>query len=355
MSVLVLAAPDVVELVRAEGLERFIDGLVLRLEEVFRRWRELIVVPRVSFSYETGVMEAMPASDHRWYTVKIVNGHPRNPSRGLLTVAALGVLADVETGYPVMIADATLLTAFRTGAVSAVASKHLARRSSRVLGIIGTGSQSEFLCLSASRVLPIERVIFYDVDRAAMRKFEENMRVFGFELLPASSGREVAREAEVLITATARRGRQRVVEKNWVQPGLHINAVGGDAPGKTELDPEILRSAKVVVELLDQALVEGEVQNVGREYVYGELWEVVSGLKPGRVDENEVTVFDSVGVAPEDYAALTYLYELALKHGLGRELPLVPSVENPKDLFSLVRWCRTAAARAGLQRAVSES
>lgn len=354
VAVLVLTARDVVELVGAEGLERFVDGLVLRLEGVFKAWRELLVVPRVSFSYEAGVVEVMPASDRRWYAVKVVNGHPGNPGRGLLTVAALGVLVDVETGYPVMVADATLLTAFRTGAVCAVASKYLARRGSEVLGIIGTGSQSEFLCLSTSRVVPVREVAFYDVDRGAMRKFERNLEGFGFDLRPASSCREVAERADILITATARRGRQRVVEKAWLRPGVHVNAVGGDAPGKTELDPEILKSAKVVVELLEQALVEGEVQNVGREYVYGELWEVVSGLKPGRVSESEVTVFDSVGVAAEDYAALTYLYELALRHGVGRELSIVPSVENPKDLFSLVRGC-SLAARLGLEAGSSRS
>jgi len=332
-----LTAIDVARMAKEVGLSRFIDGLIARVEEAFRRWGELKVVPRVSFGYPWGVMEAMPASDSKFYAVKIVNGHPGNPSRNLLTVAALGVLADAETGYPLMVADATLLTALRTGATCAVATKHLARQDSRVLGIIGTGAQSEILCYAVSRVVPVEEVVFYDVDPYAMRKFEENMRVLGLEARAARSGREVAERCDVLITATAARGRQKVVERGWLKPGTHVNAVGGDAPGKTELDPRILLEAKVVVELLEQALVEGEVQNVGRNAVYAELWEIVSGLKPGRVSESELTVFDSVGIAVEDWAALTYLYEVAAERGAGLEVDLLPSPPHPKNLFALLR------------------
>lgn len=336
-AVKLLTASDIARLVKEVGLPRFVDGLIERIEETFRRWRELKVVPRVSFSYPWGVMEAMPASDSKLYAVKIVNGHPGNPARNLLTVAALGILADAETGYPLMVADATLLTAFRTGAACAVATKHLARRGSRVLGIIGTGSQSEFLCYAVSRVVPIEEVVFYDIDPLAMRKFEENARSLGLRARAAGSGREVAERADVLITATAARGKRKVVERGWLKPGAHVNAVGGDAPGKTELDPQILLEAKVVVELLEQALVEGEVQNVGRGAVYAELWEIVSGLKPGRVSESELTVFDSVGVAVEDWAALTYLYELASERGAGLDVDLLPSPPHPKNLFALLR------------------
>jgi ornithine cyclodeaminase/alanine dehydrogenase-like protein (mu-crystallin family) len=349
MRVRLLTASDVARLVGEVGLGEFVDGLISSLEGLLRRWRELRVVPRTSFQYPGGVMEAMPAGDEHWFAVKVVNGHPGNPLRGLSTVVALGVLADAETGYPLLVADATLLTAFRTGAASAVATKYLARRDGKTLGIVGTGAQSEFLCFSVSRVVPVEKVVFYDVDPRAMMKFEANMSQLGFELEAAGSAREVAERGGVVITATAARGRHRVLAREWVRPGVHINAVGGDAPGKTELDPRILLDAKVVVELLDQALVEGEVQNVGRDAVYAELWEVVSGVKPGRVSDEEVTVFDSVGVAFEDLAALTYLYELAEEAGAGSELELVPLLKDPKDLFSLVLRAerRLLAGRGG--------
>ncbi|ABL77618.1 ornithine cyclodeaminase [Thermofilum pendens] len=334
MHVKVLRAEDVAHVIREVGLNTFLDGLINRLEEVFRRWRELKVVPRVSFHYASGVMEAMPASDARWYSVKIVNGHPGNPLRGLQTVVAVGVLADVETGYPVMIADATLLTALRTGATSALATKYLARRGSENLGIIGTGAQSEFLVYSISRVAnSVEKVFFYDIDPKAMEKFEKNISRLGFELVRAGSPREVALNSDVLVTATTSKGKDRVVLNEWVRPGTHINAVGGDAPGKTELDPAILLRSKLVVELLEQAIVEGETQSVGRDAVYAELWEVVSGLKHGRSSEEEVTVFDSVGIAVEDLATLTYLYGLAERMQVGLDLELFPRLSDPKDLF----------------------
>jgi len=335
VAVRLLRAGDVASLVKRIGVGEFLDGLIERLEECLRRWREFRMVPRPSFYYPMGVMEVMPVSDDEYYAVKIVNGHPGNPGRGLLSVVAVGVLAEVGTGYPLMIADATLLTALRTAAASAVATKYLARLDSGVLGIVGTGAQSEFQCIAVSRVRPVEEVVYFDLDPRAMEKFERNM--MGFRLRRAGSAREVTEASDILITATAGRGRRRVVRREWVRPGTHINAIGGDAPGKTELDPEILRSAKVVVEYLEQARVEGEIQNVGPEAVYAELWEIVSGAKPGRTSREEITVFDSVGIALEDWAALTYTYELAREHGVGLEVDLLPALSNPKDLYSMIR------------------
>ena len=337
MLVKLLRVGDVREIVRVVGVERFMDELIARVEECFRRWREFRMTPRPSFYYPTGVMEVMPVSDDEFYTVKMVNGHPGNPGRGLLSVAAVGLLAEVETGYPLMISEATLLTAFRTAATSAVATRYLARRDSRVLGVVGTGAQSEFQCLALSRVRGIEEILYFDVDPRAMEKFERNMSILGLELRRASSVRDVAENCDVLVTATAGRGRRKVVLDEWVGSGLHINAIGGDAPGKTELDPRILARSKVVVEYLEQAKVEGEVQNLGESCVYAELWEIVAGLKPGRVSADEVTVFDSVGIALEDWAVLTYVYEKATKLGLGLEVELVPSPPDPKDLYSLLR------------------
>ena len=332
-----LRAGDVASLVKRIGVGEFLDGLIERLEECFKRWREFRMVPRPSFYYPTGVMEVMPVSDDEYYAVKIVNGHPGNPGRGLLSVVAVGVLAEVETGYPLMIADATLLTALRTAAASAVATKYLARGDSRVLGIVGTGAQSEFQCIAVSRVRPVEEVVYFDLDPRAMEKFEENLGDAGFRLRRAGSAREVAEASDVLVTSTAGRGRRKVVRSEWVRPGTHINAIGGDAPGKTELDPRILEEAKVVVEYLEQARVEGEIQNVGPEAVYAELWEVVTGAKPGRTSRDEITVFDSVGIALEDWAALTYTYELAGELGVGLEVDLLPAPSNPKNLYSLIR------------------
>ncbi len=336
MQLRLLTCGDVVEVVNRVGLFKFMDEMISRVEEAFRRWHSFRMVPRVSFHYPQGVMEAMPVSDDRYYAVKVVNGHPKNPGRNLLTVVAVGLLAEVETGYPLMLCDATLLTAFRTAAASAVATKYLARPNSKVLGVVGTGSQAEFQCVAISRVLPISEVVFYDVDQLAMDKFESNVQRIGLGTCWAPSAEAVASAADVLVTATAARGKQKVISREHVKPGMHINAIGGDAPGKTELDPQILVDAKIVVEYLEQAAVEGEVQNVGPEKVYAELWEIVTGAKKGRVSEQEITVFDSVGIALEDWAALTYIYEKAQEFDLGTSIGLLPRLSNPKNLFSLL-------------------
>lgn len=336
MSLRLLTYIDVLEIVNRVGLFKFMDEMISRVEEAFRRWHSFKMVPRVSFHYSHGVMEAMPVSDDKYYIVKIVNGHPENPSKNLLTVVAVGLLADVETGYPLMLCDATLLTAFRTAATSAVATKYLARPNSKSLGIIGTGSQAEFQCIAISRVVPVNEVVFYDIDQLAMDKFEKNIQHIGLETHRASSAGAVASAADILVTATAVRGKHKVVSKKHVKPGTHINAIGGDAPGKTELDPCILFDAKVVVEYLEQAATEGEVQNITADKVYAELWEIVTGMKNGRVNEQEITVFDSVGIALEDWAALTYIYEKAQELDSGTNVRLLPKVLNPKDLFSLL-------------------
>ncbi|MEM1508468.1 MAG: ornithine cyclodeaminase [Thermofilaceae archaeon] len=336
MSLRVLTYVDVLKIANQVGLFKFTDELILRVEEAFKNWHSFKMVPRVSFHYSHGVMEAMPISDDKYYTVKIVNGHPGNPSKNLLTVVAVGLLADVETGYPLMFCDATLLTAFRTAATSAVATKYLARPNSKSLGIIGTGSQAEFQCVAISRVIPINEVVFYDVDQLAMDKFEKNVQHTGLEIHRASSARMVASLADILITATAVRGKHKVVSREDIKPGTHINAIGGDAPGKTELDPRILFDAKVVVEYMEQAITEGEVQNITADKVYAELWEIVTGVKNGRINEQEITVFDSVGIALEDWAALTYIYEKAQELDSGTNVRLLPKVLNPKDLFSLL-------------------
>ncbi|NAZ25150.1 MAG: ornithine cyclodeaminase [Thermofilum sp.] len=337
MSIRVLTAWDIAQLVRQVGIDKFMDGLIESLETTFKKWKQLKVTPRVSFHYRQGVVEAMPASDDKWYTVKIVNGHPLNPSRGLQTVVAVAVLVDIDTGYPLMFMDATLLTSLRTGAASALATKYLAREDSETLGVIGNGAQSEFLAYAVTRVANrLDRILAFDIDKKATEKFTRNMSHLGYTVESIDSPREVALNSDIIVTATASPGRNRVIEKPWVKPGTHINAVGGDAPGKTELDPELVRSSKLVVELLDQALVEGEAQNVGREHVYAELWEVVAGIKPGRTSPQEVTIFDSVGIAIEDLAAITYVYSLAQGDDVGTTIKILPETSNPKDLFSLV-------------------
>ena len=147
--------------------------------------------------------------------------------------------------------------------------------------------------------------------------------------------------ADIIITATAAPGKQKVVDYSWLHPGQHISAIGGDSPGKTELDIDILKNAKVVVEYFEQTKDEGEIQNLGekaRDFVYAELWEIIKGNKQGRVNDEEVTLFESVGFALEDYSTLRLVYNLAKKYKMGKEINLIPDqMEDCKNLFGLLQ------------------
>jgi ornithine cyclodeaminase len=230
----------------------------------------------------------------------------------------------------------TVLTALRTAAASAVAARHLARRGAATLALIGTGAQGEFQALAFKACLGIRRIRYFDTDAHAMRKFAHNLRAAGLELLPCASVAEAVADAEVVTTATAVKGRQAVLADAMIGAGVHINAIGGDCPGKTELDPALLRRARIVVEYLPQTRIEGDIQSLGPGFEATELWQIIAGHERGRRDEHELTVFDSVGFALEDYSALRYVYDKARALGLGADVALVPEPRDPKDLYGYV-------------------
>jgi ornithine cyclodeaminase len=291
-----------------------------------------------------GVIELMPTSDGNHFAFKYVNGHPANPASGLQTVTGFGVLANVSTGYPVMIAEMNLLTALRTAATSAMAAKHLARRDSKVLTLIGTGSQSEFQALAMRSVIGISHVRIWDVDPAAMDKFERNLAGWGLDIYRASSAADACRGADIVTTCTADKVNAVVLTDDMVTAGMHLNAIGGDCPGKTELDSAITPRARIFVEHEEQTRVEGEIQLLPAEHPVEPLWRVVAGLAPGRLTEDELTLFDSVGFAIEDFVALEYLNDQVRGTRFAGDVDLITSPEDPKDLFSLVGASSLAGA-----------
>ncbi|MEP6854231.1 MAG: ornithine cyclodeaminase [Pedococcus sp.] len=318
-------------------LEAVLAGMVAYLEEDFRRWPSFELTPRVASHSGAGVIELMPTSDGASYSFKYVNGHPNNPARGYQTVTAFGMLADVHNGYPTFISEMTLLTAFRTAAASAMAARALASPGAQTMALIGTGSQSEFQALAFRAVLGIGRLRIWDTDPAAMRKFVRNIEPLGFEVVLASSAAHAVDGADILTTCTADKANATVLTDEMVAPGVHVNAIGGDCPGKTELDPAILRRAGVFVEFTPQTRVEGEIQQLEPDFAVTELWQVLTGSAPGRTSQEQVTVFDSVGFAIEDFSALRYLRDAVEGTDHSTEIDLVASPEDPKDLFSLVR------------------
>ena len=232
----------------------------------------------------------------------------------------------------------TVLTALRTAATSALASDYLANKNASTLALIGTGAQSDFQALATAIVRDIKTIRYHDIDAQAMRRFEKNMQAYDFELVPCASNQEAVKGADIITVCTACKAHTMVIEDAWIRPGAHINALGGDCPGKTELDKNILPRAKVVVEFFDQSFIEGEIQCFTKDeanaIVYGELWELVANKKPGRTANDEITVFDSVGFALEDFSALRLTHQLAEKYNIGSAMNMIPELTDPKDLFS---------------------
>jgi ornithine cyclodeaminase len=331
------------ELVDRLGAARFIEELAGEIEADYLRWGEFEKSARHATHSPVGVIELMPACDGQLYAFKYVNGHPRNTSVGLLTVTAFGVLSDVITGYPLLLSELTLTTALRTAATSVMAARRMARRDSRVMALIGNGSQSEFQAIAFHHTLGIRELRLYDIDPAASAKLERNLAslgLSGLRITRCASTAAAAQGADIVTTVTADKRNAVILSPEMITPGMHLNAVGGDCPGKTELHPDILRrpDARVVVEFEPQSRIEGEIQQMEADFPVTELTDVLSGRRPGRLDDREVTIFDSVGFALEDFSSLRYLRRIHQElRGSQQQIDLVPDLEDPKDLFSLLR------------------
>jgi ornithine cyclodeaminase len=347
MSMLFVDVESMSRWVADRGAAQILVELADEIEIDFTRWQAFDKTPRLAAHSNDGVIELMPTSDGRQYGFKYVNGHPKNPERGYQTVTAFGVLADVFSGYPRLLAEMTILTALRTAATSAMAARHLARPGSRVMSLIGCGAQAEFQALAFRAIVGIEEFRFWDTDVKAMDKFERNARSLGLSATRARGPLEVTDGADVITTCTADKTNATVLSDCSVRQGVHINAIGGDCPGKTELDPQILERASVFVEYTPQTRIEGEIQNQGADFPVTELWTVVKGLHPGRRSGDDITVFDSVGFAIEDFSALRYLAAQVAGSDYATTIDLVAEPSDPKDLFGLTARNRLTLAATG--------
>lgn len=331
-------------LVHKVGIERFLADLARYIEDDFRRWESFDKAPRVASHSLEGVIELMPTSDGRHYGFKYVNGHPKNTRDGLQTVTALGLLSEVATGYPILLSEMTILTALRTAAMSAVAAKHLAPRNAACMALIGNGAQSEFQAFAFKALLGIERIRLYDIDEAATRKCAANLSRHGFSIVSCRTAMEAVEGAAIVTTVTADKQYATVLSDNMVGEGVHINAVGGDCPGKTEVQREVLLRSSIFVEYPPQTRIEGDIQQLSADHPVEELWRVIAGLAPGRRDSREITLFDSVGFAIEDFSALRYVHECSVATGIYDELDLIADPDDPRDLFGMLM--RSAAVAA---------
>ena len=334
-------------LVHHIGLEAMLRDIADEIEADFRRWPLFDKTPRVASHSEVGVIELMPTSDGEMYGFKYVNGHPKNTREGLQTVTAFGLLADVHTGYPVLLTEMTILTALRTAAMSALAAKYLAPKGAKTMAMIGNGAQSEFQCMAFKAICGIETVRLYDIDPAATAKCARNLAGSGLKVVSCTSGQEAMEGAEIITTCTADKQNATILTDNMVGAGVHINAIGGDCPGKTELHADILRRSDIFVEYPPQTRVEGEIQQLDEDHPVIELWQVISGEAKGRTGDRQITLFDSVGFAIEDFSALRYVHSRIKGTPFYTELDMLADPDDPRDLFGMVQRAKTDAISRG--------
>ncbi|MCX7289148.1 MAG: ornithine cyclodeaminase [Rhodobacterales bacterium] len=331
-----VSVDHMMKLVHHIGIDRVLIDLAAEIEADFLRWPEFDKTPRVASHSDVGVIELMPTSDGETYGFKYVNGHPDNMKRGLQTVTAFGLLADVATGYPLLLSEMTILTALRTAATSAMAAKWLAPKGSTTMALIGNGAQAEFQALAFRAICGIREVRLYDIDPAATAKCVKNLAGRGLTVTPCRTAEEAIMGAQIITTVTADKQYATILTDNMVGSGVHINGVGGDCPGKTELHRDILLRSSIFVEYPPQTRVEGEIQQLPEDHPVTELWQVMAGQIPGRSSADQVTLFDSVGFAIEDFSALRYVRSKLAETGLGTMLDMIADPDDPRDLFGML-------------------
>jgi ornithine cyclodeaminase len=341
-----VSVDQMMRLVLTIGVENFLQELAGYIEADFKRWELFDKTARIASHSQDGVIELMPTSDGQVYAFKYVNGHPKNTRAGLQTVTAFGVLSDVGSGYPMLLSEMTILTALRTAATSALAARYLAPEGAATMAMIGNGAQSEFQALAFKALLGAKNLRLYDIDPAASERCARNLAHKGFSIVRCRSSEEAVEGAEIITTVTADKQYATILTDNMVGAGVHINAVGGDCPGKTELHRDILLRSDIFVEYAPQTRVEGEIQQLPADHAVTELWRVMTGAAPGRLDHSRITLFDSVGFATEDFSALRYVRDQLERTGLYDELDLLADPDDPRDLFGMIM--RSAKAQPSL-------
>ncbi|MDE4274630.1 ornithine cyclodeaminase [Phaeobacter gallaeciensis] len=337
-----VSVDNMMRLIHHTGVENMLRDLAAYVEEDFRRWELFDKTPRVASHSDVGVIELMPTSDGEAYGFKYVNGHPKNTSEGLQTVTAFGLLADVYTGYPVLLTEMTMLTALRTAATSAMVAKYLAPKDAHTMAMIGNGAQSEFQTLAMKAICGLKSVRLYDQDPNATEKCARNLAGCGLEVVKCKTPEEAIEGAQILTTCTADKQYATILSDNMVGPGVHINAIGGDCPGKTELAAGILSRSDVFVEFPPQTRIEGEIQQMPEDFEVTEMWQVITGQKQGRRDDRQITLFDSVGFAIEDFSALRYIRDQIKGSEFFIELDMLADPDDPRDLFGMLQRAGTA-------------
>jgi alanine dehydrogenase len=313
-------------------VEKLLDmkGTLKVVEEAFRQHGlKKVQMPSKLYLYfknHNGDLRTMPAylEEQDITGVKIVNVHPDNPKSGLPTVMALVILNSTQTGAPLAIMDGTYLTDMRTGAAGGVAVKHLARRNSKTVGFVGTGNQARTQLLAINEIIDIHEIKATSASEKQTLAFKDEMEIeIECEITVKNTIKEVC-DCDILVTTTP--SREPIVMDEWICEGTHINAIGADAPGKEEIDPRILKRARIVVDDIGQASHSGEINVpfskgvLTENDIFCELGEVITGKKKARTSDSDITVFDSTGLAIQDVVTANMVYQKALKANMGIKL-----------------------------------
>jgi len=281
-----------------------------------------------------GDLRAMPSylEELDVSVVKVVNSHPENRVKyGLPTVMAIIVLVDPKNGAPLAIIGGTCVTDMRTGAAGGVAARYLAKKDSRIVGLIGAGAQARTQLMALFTLYKkLEEVRVWSLPDGTKEAFVAEMKPkYGdvAKIIAVESVKDAVEGANIIVTTTP--SRKPLVSNDWVRSGMHFNCIGADAPGKQELDPDILRRAKIFVDDWEQASHGGEINVplakgiITRQNISGEIGEVVAGLKPGRTSPDEITVFTSTGLAVQDAVTANLAYKKALARGIGQFVDII--------------------------------
>ncbi len=314
-----------------------LDDCIAAVAEVFRKSARGEIAPAgvLSMHAEGGGFHVKAAmlddGEERWFVAKTNANFPGNAARfGLPTIQGVVLLFDAIDGRPLAILDSIELTALRTAAATAVAARHLARPSSSTVMICGCGAQSAAQLLALARVLPVKVAFAFDIDGERAAAFACEMAAAPFAVKVVDDFRATLRTSDVVITCTT--SRRAFLMRDDVMPGTFIAAVGADNPVKSELDPLLMASSKVVVDSIEQCVAFGDLHQaieagvMSAENVYASLGEIVAGDRPGRTNNDEITIFDSTGTAIQDVAAAVLIYKRARSAGVS---PAVRGASRP--------------------------
>jgi ornithine cyclodeaminase len=336
---LIVDIPVISKLIEKVSLKTFYQLLVQYMREDFLAWDSFHKTPRVSFKHPNGILELMPVYNQDFFANKYVCTHKDNHLRQRYVVMGQGLWVDAKTGTPLMIAEMTILTALRTAAVSLMVSQMLVAKTAKKLAVIGCGAQSHFQVLAHLANFNWTHILAFDTNTETLNGFVKFMADEGVKIEATTSIQDAVKDADLILTLTNANRVYPVLKYEWLKPGVHINAIGGDAPGMSELDIEILHKAKLIlIEYHEQTLLEGEIQQLSIEERMDKVVQISEFIKQDyHRGLHDLTVFDGVGIALLDYSCLRLLWDLCQEHQEGQVAEMLPPYHGDKNLYKFLK------------------